>query len=619
MTNPNALEQYMLELTNRMRMNPAAEYDILVNSPNSDIQAALNHFNVDLNVLKSQWDELKPVQPLAWSNQLHDSAIAQTQLMIANDEQSHNFSNQPSLAERISNTGYQYTTFGENIYAFGRSVLESHAAFAIDWGSDINGIQNPPGHRNFIMSNNFREVGIGILPEDNFSTQVGPLVITQDFANSQQLENSTDSWLLGTTFLDIDDDNFYSIGEGLADVTVNIVGISNPSFQRKLNTLTAGGYQTLLSPGQYQVEFVRDGKTFQTSNILIDQENVKLDLIIDSQTYQLDDGQRDGHYDSGNGDTMIFNAFTISDSQTIDFLTVGQSPLGNPKAVFLYQDRDGDGRPDSDEKLLETSFESYDTSDFVNISITPTTVNGTFFVGALYEGNSSEPTWIPQDNTQPAGKSWIATSAANQFNPDNFSADLTNDRNWLLRASAVIPPEQAIDTSLSNQPIGIALQQSHNIELIDLTNQAGPIQTTVEVERDAEYDNIIGFYVVNGINGGIKVNDEIINPGDSGYKQAALENRITSLDLLQTENSKQTIFQGTFEGGSIFAPFMIVNGTFDEALNNNAEVYFAFSSANTDNFDHITLLGDNKFAFEDLPNGGDQDNNDLIIEIGFTA
>ncbi len=61
-----------------------------------------------------------------------------------------------------------------------------------------------------------------------------------------------------------------------------------------------------------------------------------------------------------------------------------------------------------------------------------------------------------------------------------------------------------------------------------------------------------------------------------------LENRITSLDLLQTDNRAE--FSGTFEGGSIFAHFIIADGSFTDALNNNAEVYFAYQGANTDNF-----------------------------------
>jgi uncharacterized protein YkwD len=637
MANPSAKEQYMLELINRMRTFPDSEYDLLVNSTNEDIQSALSYFQVDLNELRSQWDKLKSAQPVAWSNQLHESAVTHTQLMIDNDLQSHNLPNEPNLGDRISNTGYQFTAVAENIYAYGSSVFESHAAFAIDWGSDANGIQNPPGHRNAIMSNRYREVGIGILPEKNLSTDVGSLLTTQHFGNSQQLATTDTSWLLGTVFRDVNYDDFYSIGEGLSDITVEISGISNPNFTTSIQTLSAGGYQTLLSPGEYQVEFIRDNKTVKTKQVKVNDENIKLDLMIEGKTYQLDSGKLDAHYNSGNGDAIVFNTYTVdSQYQTIDFLTVGLSNLGNPSTLFLYQDKDNDKQPDSDEKILEVDTQFKETQGFAHIAIEPTLVNGTFFVGALYQGKSTQATWIPVDKDSSANQSWIAARETGDLDLDSFSTILSEGNNWLLRASSSdsitleapvtvdVPKIDTTDNTTTetpdsktiSQPIGTNLQKSNNIELIDLRNQTGTVDISVEVTRDAEYDNLIGFYAVNDASGGIKVNDEIINPGDSRYKQAALENRITSLDLLQTNNRAE--FNGTFDGGSIFAPFIITDGSFNDALNNNAEVYFAYQGANTDNFDHIRLIDDNTFGFEDLANGGDKDYNDLIIKMDLT-
>lgn len=620
MANPNALEQYMLELINRMRINPASEYDILVNSTNPDIQSALSFFSVNLTQLQSQWNQLQPAQPLAWSNQLHESAVTHTQLMIDFDQQSHNLPNEASLGDRIRNTGYQFTKVAENIYAFGSSVLESHGAFAIDWGDDINGIQNPPGHRNAIMSKDFREVGIGILPSENPATQVGSLLTTQHFANSQELATTDTSWLLGTAFYDIDNDDFYSIGEGLSDITINISGISNSEYSTSIQTFSAGGYQTLLSPGKYQVEFIRANNTLKTETVNIDDANVKLDLMVDGTTYQVDNGIRDAHYSSGNNDAIVFNTYTVdSQFQIIDYLSVGLSNLGNPSKVFLYQDKDNDKQPDSDEKILEVDTKLTDTGGFAHIPINPTTVEGTFFVGALYESSNNQPTWIPVDNDLSADGSWIAQgNDTSKLDLDSFSTSLVEGKNWLLRASSSDTQTNPVELPTNkSEPIGTNLQKSNNITLLDFRNQTGTIQTTVEVTRDADYDNIIGFYIVNDLDGGIKINDEIINPGDSRYKQVALENRITSLDLLQTEDSIQSDFDGTLSGGSIFAPFIIADGSLNEALNNNAEVYFAYQGANSDNFDHIRLLDNNKFGFEDLPDGGDRDYNDLIIQMDF--
>ncbi|MDJ0693547.1 DUF4114 domain-containing protein [Mastigocoleus sp. MO_188.B34] len=38
-----------------------------------------------------------------------------------------------------------------------------------------------------------------------------------------------------------------------------------------------------------------------------------------------------------------------------------------------------------------------------------------------------------------------------------------------------------------------------------------------------------------------------------------------------------------------------------------------------DGNDHIRLLSDNTFGFEDLPNGSDNYYNDLIVEVDFTV
>jgi hypothetical protein len=72
----------------------------------------------------------------------------------------------------------------------------------------------------------------------------------------------------------------------------------------------------------------------------------------------------------------------------------------------------------------------------------------------------------------------------------------------------------------------------------------------------------------------------------------------------------------------VFAPFMIVDGRpdaiLDSNVNNDSKVYFAFLGANSDKLDHIRLLGNNTFGFEDLANGGDKDYNDVIVQVNLS-
>ncbi len=173
----------------------------------------------------------------------------------------------------------------------------------------------------------------------------------------------------------------------------------------------------------------------------------------------------------------------------------------------------------------------------------------------------------------------------------------------------------------ANIPINLEDSGALEKEFLDLSDVTGEISVSVEVQREAAFDNVIGFYQITNANGGIDTNGDGVadfNPGDAGYKQAALNNRITGLDLLQTENQTTSTFNGTLDGGTILAPFIIVDGTFDQALNGSAEVYFSFLGANSDGFDHIRSLGsENTLGFEDLPGGGDLDYNDVILRIEY--
>ncbi len=83
------------------------------------------------------------------------------------------------------------------------------------------------------------------------------------------------------------------------------------------------------------------------------------------------------------------------------------------------------------------------------------------------------------------------------------------------------------------------------------------------------------------------------------------------------------IYTGIFQHGSIYAPFIISNGSIDDLLdsnpNNNPEIYFPFLGANSDKKDHVRILGNNIFGFEDLPNGGDNDFNDIIVRMSLRS
>ncbi|UKO97207.1 beta-propeller fold lactonase family protein [Nostoc sp. UHCC 0870] len=179
-----------------------------------------------------------------------------------------------------------------------------------------------------------------------------------------------------------------------------------------------------------------------------------------------------------------------------------------------------------------------------------------------------------------------------------------------------------IQTTQQVLPLGISQQTKHQGELIDLRGVTQPVKAEFIVNREAAFDNFVGFYQVVDENGGIDTNGDgtaDILVGQAGYTQAAVRGRVSGIDLI-VRNQSTEIYTGFFEHGAIFAPFMIVNSRPDAVLNgeNNPAVYFPFLGANADKTDHIHLLGDNTFGFEDLVNGGDRDYNDMIVRVNLS-
>ncbi|PZU97420.1 MAG: bifunctional metallophosphatase/5'-nucleotidase [Pseudanabaena sp.] len=173
--------------------------------------------------------------------------------------------------------------------------------------------------------------------------------------------------------------------------------------------------------------------------------------------------------------------------------------------------------------------------------------------------------------------------------------------------------------STVTKSLGGGLQDNKQGEVLDLRSLGGNVSVDFTVNREAAFNNFVGFYRVANVDGGIDVNgDGVIDftPGQSGYARAAIENRIQSIDLSVANQGTATFNDKVLAGGSIFAPFLISNGTAAQFLSGQvSQAYFAYLGANPGNVDHIRLLGDNTFGFEDLPSGGDFDYNDIVLKV----
>ncbi|MEO1187086.1 MAG: hypothetical protein AAFX46_21485, partial [Cyanobacteria bacterium J06636_27] len=179
--------------------------------------------------------------------------------------------------------------------------------------------------------------------------------------------------------------------------------------------------------------------------------------------------------------------------------------------------------------------------------------------------NGTKDTILQQINQTGKTNLPVLFSNSSQIKVDNL-----NQNGFTFELSDIsLNVEFAEDTPA----IGTKLQTQ--IELIDLRDQIGLLPVNIQVYREAKYNNTIGFYQVTDIEGGIDINGDgitDIKPGEQGYKQAAINNRITSIDLLQTKNQKTSSYDGILNGGSIISPFMVVDGTMEQAITGEAKV-----------------------------------------------
>ena len=169
-------------------------------------------------------------------------------------------------------------------------------------------------------------------------------------------------------------------------------------------------------------------------------------------------------------------------------------------------------------------------------------------------------------------------------------------------------------------PQGAELPQLVDGLSLDLSQIVAPIaQISFTINRDAAYNNSVGFYRALDASGAIETNQGILMPSDAGYIQAALQNSLAialqSGLTLGTDNGKQANVSVDLETSSYYLPILVANGTLADAANGgNLNAYTAFASANADKLEHIRAIGNGTFGFEDTFGGGDRDFNDLIIK-----
>ncbi len=263
--NPTAQEQYLLELVNRGRLDPAGE-------------AARS--GIDLNEgLAPGTISVTPKQPLAMNANLLESARGHSQWMLDNDMFSHFGAGGNDPSSRMRAAGYSFTgswTLGENIAWKGSSgtinlnsvVADLHKGLFVDAGIADR------GHRVNLESDSFREVGMGVkqgvFTSNGVNYNAG--MITEDFAKS----DAQGPFLLGVIYRDTDNNKFYTPGEGLAGVTVT-PGAGN----YYATTADAGGFALPVAGLTGSLSVTISGGPLgssYTKTVLLTGKNVKVDF-----------------------------------------------------------------------------------------------------------------------------------------------------------------------------------------------------------------------------------------------------------------------------------------------------------------------------------------------------
>ena len=250
----SADEQYLLELIDDARLDPVGDARRYISSfdpigsRDAGIDSALKYFGVDGSAFLQALSGLQPAQPLAFNDSLAAAARGHDARMIADDSQSHQLPGEGDIGQRARAVGYTYRSLGENIFAYSKDPLYAHAGFMVDWGSGPGGLQPDAGHRTNVMDPDFREAGVGIAYESDARTAVGPQVTTEDLGTS----GASGTFILGVAYDDLDGDGFYSVGEGVAGLSVSVDGTgtsSSDSGGYTLKTAETGRHTIVLSGG----------------------------------------------------------------------------------------------------------------------------------------------------------------------------------------------------------------------------------------------------------------------------------------------------------------------------------------------------------------------------------
>lgn len=265
-------------------------------------------------------------QPLAFDNDLSESAENHDKWMLSADVFSHTGSGGSSPTTRMKAAGY--TLSGS--WATGENIAWATTRNPTGYTDEVKllhtNLMNSSGHRANILNPNFREVGLGFEVGDYKGRSSA--FVTENFGKT-----GSDLFLTGVAFDDKDGDRFYDPGEGLGAITVTAKNAAGQTF--KTTTSAAGGYDLVLKPGTYTVTFSGANIATSTQTATIGTKNVKKDLIdpvMKSGTLAATETAEDA---GTAAPTTPTKPVDVADSTDTGSNTGGNSTGGNPANNWL--------------------------------------------------------------------------------------------------------------------------------------------------------------------------------------------------------------------------------------------------------------------------------------------
>ncbi len=308
---PTADEQAHLEVLNRARLAPTEEA-----------------FRLGIDLLEGVVPgeiSYQPVQPLSFNASLTEVARSHSIDMLLRQFFGHFNPDGQNPFDRITEEGYIYSSAGENIAIIGSTEPIDSVAASLELHDNLFIDKSFPGrgHRINILAPDYREIGVGLAYGDWFQdeTVYNSAVVTTNFG----LRFDSTPILLGVVYDDGDNDLFYDAGEGVENISIEILQTGDSTA-----TASAGGYGIELSNGNFLVTFTHPDLGSIVKTVQIGDQNEKVDALMS----EFSEPNTPSQCATLSGDQLLVPCVTIDSSTFIADLSISAT---TPETLLLNQ------------------------------------------------------------------------------------------------------------------------------------------------------------------------------------------------------------------------------------------------------------------------------------------